>query len=195
VPRPSDVDAAFAATYRELRRLARRALRGEQAGHTLDSGALVHESWLRLRAAGAGTEIPWLERSHFLGVAARAMRAVLVDHARARRTAKRGGGRGTVPIDNVDVAVAPTDEADARILALGEALDRLAREDAEAAQIVELRHFVGLTLEEIAVLRGVSLSTVRRRWAFAKAWLATTLGDVHEGAGDAALGASGSTPA
>lgn len=175
---PAAVDSAFTATYKELRRLARSALRGEQAGHTLDSGALVHESWLRLRSA-RGDE-PWLERAHFLGVAARAMRAVLVDHARARGAAKRGAGKGAIPIDEVDVAAASADDADARILALGEALDRLQAEDAEAANIVELRHFVGLTLEEIAELRGVSLSTIRRRWAFARAFLATELADLGD---------------
>lgn len=169
------LDALFPTLYAELRRLARRQLRRERRGHTLDSTALVHEAYLRL--SGAGGLRPE-NRAHFFAIAARAMRAILVDHARARATAKRGGGAGVVSLDALDELEGPgasrclvADHRAEQLLALDEALSRLAAVDVDACRTVECRYFVGLTLEEIATALDLSVGTVRRRWDFAKAWL------------------------
>jgi RNA polymerase sigma-70 factor, ECF subfamily len=158
--------------YNELRRLARRQLSRERAGHTLDSVALVNEAFINL-TADEGLALQ--NRAHFFGVSANAMRRILVDYARARNADKRGGGLRPVPLDKVDVAM-PAADAE-RLLALDAALERLALIDAEAAQVVEHRHFAGATEEEAARALGMSPATARRRWAFAKAWLQRELAD------------------
>lgn len=149
--------------YEELRLLAARYLRGERADHTLQPTALVHEAFLRLVA----TEVDWKDRSHFLAVAARGMRRVLVDHARARRAAKRGGDRirTTLPADLA------ADAPGVDLLALDEALLRLAERDPRTVQALELHYFAGLSYEETAKVLGVSPATVHRDLRLAKAWL------------------------
>jgi RNA polymerase sigma-70 factor, ECF subfamily len=149
----------------ELHRLARRYMRGERHGHTLQPTALVNEAYLRLVGV---SRIRWQNRGHFLAVAARAMRHILVDLARARGYQKRGGGVAAVPLDGLDVAGA-TPGPD--VVALHDALEALAQFDARKSQVVELRYFGGLTVEETAEVLGVSPETVMRDWKFAKAWL------------------------
>ena len=158
-------DALVPLVYDELRRQARRALRREGEGHTLQATALVHEAWLRLDAQH---DARWESRSQFLAVAAQTMRRVLVDHARARRALKRGGGDVQITLGDAYSAVAP-DAVD--VLALDEALARLAVMDARKARLVELRYFAGLSIPEAAAALGVSQATVIREWAVARMWL------------------------
>jgi RNA polymerase sigma factor (TIGR02999 family) len=157
--------------YDELRAIAARQMRREPAGSTLQATAVVHEAYLRLVDQ---TRVEWKNRGHFYAVAAQAMRRVLVDHARARRAAKRGGGATPVTW-SLDAAeetpVAPID-----VLALDEALSRLAAADGAQARIVELRFFGGLTIEETAEVVGRSLATVKRDWRTARAFLHRELG-------------------
>jgi RNA polymerase sigma-70 factor, ECF subfamily len=156
--------------YNELRRLAAGFLRREPPGQTLQPTALVHEAYLRLMR---DAELSWQNRAHFFGIAARSMRQILVDRARARRTAKRGGGQMKVTLDPELMA------ADARTFdleALDAALTRLAAFDAELAHIVEIRFFGGLSVEEAAEALHVSPATIKRRWSLARAWLARELG-------------------
>ena len=152
--------------YTELRRQARLALRKERAGHTLQATALVHEAWLRLDGQH---ESRWESRNQFLAVAAQMMRRVLVDHARTRRALKRGGGGTLVTLGDAAHAVAPNDQVD--VIALDEALARLAILDPRKARLVELRYFAGLSIPEAATALGVSLATVGREWAVARMWL------------------------
>jgi RNA polymerase sigma factor (TIGR02999 family) len=151
--------------YEELRRLAAGQLAHEAPGQTLQPTALVHEAYVRL---ASGAAIAPEGRSQFLAAAATAMRRILIDRARARKADKRGGGRQRADIDPDDVA-AP--ERSAELLALDEALTRLAEKDPRKAKLVELRYFAGLTLDEAAVALGVSPATADRDWAFARAWL------------------------
>ena len=164
------LDALFPLVYDELRRLARRHLAREQPGHTLDSVALVNEAYLKL-VDQDGVRLQ--NRAHFFGVSARAMRAILVDHARARNAAKRGGGAVAVPLD--EVAELLSDEQAERLELLDDELARLAAVNADATRVVECLYFGGLTLEETAEALGMSVATVRRRWSFAKAWLGRAL--------------------
>jgi RNA polymerase sigma factor (TIGR02999 family) len=153
----------------ELRRLAGAYMARERQGHTLQPTALVNEAFLRLVDA---QDVPWQGRAHFFGLAARLMRRVLVDHARARGFQKRGGGAPAVPLDtDVLVSRAP----DVALLDLDRALDRLAEVDGRKAKVVEMRFFGGTTLEETADALGVSIDTVKRDWRFAKLWLLRTL--------------------
>lgn len=155
--------------YGELRRIAASRMRRERPDHTLQPTALVNEAWIRLAAApGAKYE----SRSHFFGIAARLMRQILVDHARARSREKRGGDGLRVTVDETIAAVAP--EVD--VLALDEALDRLEATDRTAATVVELRYFGGLGIEEAADVLGVSAATVKRDWAVARAFLRREMG-------------------
>ena len=156
-----------AALYGELRRLAHYQMRRERQGHVLQTTALVHEAYLRL----VNLEMPWRDRAHFLRVAARQMRRILVDDARQRLAAKRGGGGHDLPLDTVTVAAEPSFE----ILALDDALERLAQHDRRKARVVELRFFGGLKLEEIAGVIGVSRATVERDLTMAKAWLKSAM--------------------
>ena len=156
--------------YEELRRLARDALRPERGDHTLQPTALIHEAWFKLVDARA---VRWNGRSHFFGVAARAMRQVLVDHARRRAAEKRGPGRERVPLDE---ALASFEGGAVDLLAVDEALERLARHDGELARLVELRFFGGLSLEEVAAALGRSPRQVELGWQTARAWLYRALG-------------------
>jgi RNA polymerase sigma factor (TIGR02999 family) len=158
------VDELTLAVYRELRRLAAAYIRRERPGQTLQATALVHEAYVRL--AGAGT--PWTDERHFVAIAARSMRQILVERARARGAQKRWAGLDRVSL--TESLVAATSE-DAMLPALDEALTRLERLDPEQARIVELRYFVGLGVEEAARALDISPATLKRRWALARAWL------------------------
>jgi len=152
------------AVYHDLRRLAAAYMRRERPGQSLQATALVHEAYLRL--AGAGT--PWTDRQHFFGIAARSMRQILVERARARGAQKRWGGMNRVTLTET-IAAAPRE--DALLPALDEALSRLEALDPEQAKIVELRYFDGLSIEETATALALSPATVKRRWTMARAWL------------------------
>ena len=156
--------------YQELRRIAAHLMRGEREDHTLQATALVHEAYLALRARGDLRSES--ERTRFLSFAARVMRRLLVDHARARHSQKRGGGRQQIALDEVAVQL---EGATLDVGAVDEALDRLASRDARKARIVELRFFAGCSIDETAEVLGVSHATVERDWKFVKAWLATEL--------------------
>ena len=152
--------------YAELRRLAARRLSHERQHHTLQATALVNEAWLKLvDQRGA-----WQSRTHFFAIAAQAMRRILVDHARQRHAEKRGGEADHVPVDSVPTLL-PSPMPDERLLALDEALTRLAALDPRQAAVVELRFFAGLSVEDTAEVLGVSGMTVKREWAAARAWL------------------------
>lgn len=156
--------------YNELRRLAAAYMRRERPGQTLQPTALVHEAYLRL----AGSGRPWTDRNHFLGIAARSMRQILVERARARGAQKRWAGLDRVSLTNSLVSGA---NADAMLSALDEALSRLEQLDPEQARIVELRYFAGLGVEEAASALDMSPATLKRRWALARAWLFRELSD------------------
>jgi RNA polymerase sigma factor (TIGR02999 family) len=164
-------ETAFARVYDELRRLAERVRRG-QPSDTLNATALVHEAWLKLAPASASD---WAGRRHFLNVAARAMRQVLVDAARERLAAKRGGGVVAVTLDGAAGEAVAAAVRDEEVLALDEALARLAQLDERQARVVELRWFAGFTAEETAEALGISTPTVQRDWRAARAWLTLQL--------------------
>ncbi len=161
---PPSADALLSILYDELHRLAHHYMRTERAGHTLQTTALINEAYLRLVEID---RIQWRDRTHFVAMAATVMRRVLVDHARAHARDKRGGGVAITSLD-VDVAAA---EPSVDVLALNEALDRLATLDPVQGRIVELRYFSGLTIDEVAATLGLSAGTVKREWSIAKAWL------------------------
>ena len=152
--------------YDDLRRQAKRYMRAQPAGHTLQTTALVHEAYLRLVGQSA---VAWNGRAHFFGVAAKAMRSILVDHARARHAAKRGGSAHAITLDDAGGIAGPEPSVD--VLALDEALGRLAEQDARKSRLVELRYFGGLGIEEAAAVLGVSPATAKRDWTTARAWL------------------------
>ena len=156
----------FELVYRELRAIAGQYFRRERAGQTLQPTALVHEAYLRLVDQ---TRVEWKNRGHFFAVASQAMRRALVDHARSRDAAKRGGGAEPEPL-GVEVPT-PTPMPPIDVLALDQALDRLAAADPELARVVELRFFGGLSMEDTASALGISLRTAQSDWAFARAWL------------------------
>ncbi len=151
--------------YDELRRVAGRYLGRERVGHTLQPTALVHEAFLRLVGV---SNIEWQNRAQFIGVAAEMMRRILVDYARARATEKRGGGVTLVALAATDI---PGKEKGGELLAVDEALTRLAELDPRQAKIVEMRFFGGLTIEETAAAMDLSAATVKREWTIARAWL------------------------
>lgn len=151
--------------YDELRRQAARYLRRERPDHTLQPTALVHEAYLQLIDQ---SRVSWESRAHFFGAAARLMRRILVDHARAHQAEKRGSGNEKLGLDE---AIAVPENKDLNILALNDALEELARMDEQQSRIVELRYFGGLSIEETATVTGVSPATVKREWAMAKVWL------------------------
>jgi RNA polymerase sigma factor (TIGR02999 family) len=159
------LDVLLPLVYAEMRRIAAHALRGEREGHTLQPTALVHEAYLRMVG---GDNVPWQNRAHFLGCAARVMRNVLVDHARAHRAGKRGGGNHRVTLTE---ALGLAESRDVDLVALDDALAALAEFDDQKSRIVEMRYFGGLSEEEVAEVLGVSERTVRRGWTMAKAWL------------------------
>jgi RNA polymerase sigma factor (TIGR02999 family) len=166
------LDALLPVVYAELRRQARRALRREAAGHTLQPTALVHEAYLKLVDQRPSH---WQGRAQFYGVAARCMRQVLVDAARTRRAAKRGGGARPITLSDAEgLAATPDSGGDVLgddVLALDAALARLAELDPDQARLVELRYFAGLTLDDTAATLGVSPATVSREWTVARRWL------------------------
>ena len=166
------LDALLPVVYSELRRQARRVLRREAAGHTLQPTALVHEAYLKLVDQRPSR---WQGREQFFGVAARCMRQVLVDAARTRRAAKRGGGARPITLSDVDaLAATPVPGGEAvgdDVLALDSALSRLAEFDPDQARLVELRYFAGMTLDATAAVLGVSPATVSREWTVARRWL------------------------
>jgi RNA polymerase sigma factor (TIGR02999 family) len=158
-------DQLLPLVYEQLRRTAKKAMDGERPGHTLQATALVHEAYAKLVGGGA---IEWRSRAHFYEAAARAMRQILVDHARARQAQKRGGGRLRVPLAELSASL----DADPRqTLALHEALSRLESEDAQLGTVVRLRFYAGLSGDETAAAMGVSPRTVDSLWAHARAWL------------------------
>ena len=151
--------------YQELKRLATRYLRRERREHTLQSTALVHEAWLRLIDQN---HVHWQNRAQFFGIAAEMIRRILIDHARNRQAAKRGDGAIKLSLDE---ALGAPDRRDFDLVALDDALKDLAKLDPKQGQLVELRFFAGLSIEESAEVLGVSPATVKREWAVAKAWL------------------------
>jgi len=159
----------FRLVHQELRRIARRYVGRWRQGQTLQTTAVVNEAYVRLVAQRGSS---WQDRAHFFAVSAKAMRHILIDYARSRGYAKRGGGRGRVTFD--EAAVAPV-EKPADLVALDEALSRLAEDYPRRSQVVELRYFGGLTNEEIAEVLKVSPATVERDWRYARAWLHQTL--------------------
>jgi RNA polymerase sigma factor (TIGR02999 family) len=155
--------------YEQLRGLAQRALRGEAAGHTLQPTALVHEAFLRLVGP---RDVPWQNRAHFFGAAAEAMRRILVDHARKKAAEKRGGPHARrAAIDLAGLPDPNCEQQSAGFLILDEAITRLQQVDPEACEVVRLRYFAGLSIDETAQALGVSAPTVKRLWAFARGWL------------------------
>lgn len=151
--------------YEELKKLARSYLRRERNDHTLESTALVHEAWIRLIDQ---ERVEWRSRSHFFGIAAQMMRRILVDHARAVHAAKRGSGAAKLSLDE---ALGLGTSSDMDLLAVDEALDRLAVLDPQQAKVVEMRFFAGLSIEETAEALQISPATVKRDWVVAKSWL------------------------
>ena len=164
------LDDLMPIVYADLRRVAAGYMRHEAAGHALQPTALVHETYVRLVDQ---KQVKWRNRAHFFGVAAGMMRRILVDQARRRRAEKRGGGWERVTLAGVEAAADSHKEID--VLALDEALERLAEFDPQQERIVELRYFGGLTIEETAEVVGISAATVVREWTIAKAWLRADL--------------------
>jgi RNA polymerase sigma factor (TIGR02999 family) len=156
--------------YEELRKLAHHRMQGERVDHTLGSTGLVHEAYLRLVG---DVQVKWANRAHFFHAAAEAMRRILIEHARAKAGPQRGGGRRKVPLDVVDLA---RTEDPTQILALDEAISRLEQLDADAARTLRLRFYAGLSVDETAKALGSSPRTVKRDWAFARAFLLRELG-------------------
>lgn len=165
-------DELLPLVYEELRRVAAAQLRQERPGQTLQATALVHEAYLRL----VGGETSWENRRHFFAAAAEAMRRILIDRARRKRRVRHGGGRQRVELEADELAInAPSVD----LLALDEALDRLAAEDPQKAELVKLRYFAGLNEQEAADVLGISRATAARHWAYARAWLFDCLRDEH----------------
>jgi RNA polymerase sigma factor (TIGR02999 family) len=152
--------------YEELRKLAAAKMAQEKPGQTLQATALVHEAWLRL--VGADEQKAWNSRGHFFGAAAEAMRRILVESARRKGRLRHGGELEKVSADQIEIAATLSDD---RLVQVSEALDELEREASEAAQVVKLRYFAGLTQEQVAESLGISLRTAERHWTWAKAWL------------------------
>ncbi len=153
------------ALYNELRALARQKMSAESTGHTLQPTALVHEVWLRMVVPNRNQ---WQNRAHFFAAASEAMRRILVDHARRKQSLKRGGGEQPEPIaeDSIILAVASEE-----LLAVDEALDELAKQDPQVAELVKLRYYVGMTMAEAATALGLASRTAERLWTFGRTWL------------------------
>jgi RNA polymerase sigma factor (TIGR02999 family) len=167
---PRAAEQLLPLVYDELRKLAAQKLAQERPGQTLQATALVHEAYLRLVEGDQVQE--WDSRGHFFAAAALAMRRLLVDRAREKGRAKRGGQRKKLHIDAVDLATTATPD---QLVALDDALAQLARDDASAARLVELRYFAGLTIEEAGKVLGISTATAYRHWHYARAWLHSEL--------------------
>jgi RNA polymerase sigma factor (TIGR02999 family) len=172
---PSAAGQLLPLVYGELRKLAAHRMAHEAAGHTLQPTALVHEAYLRL----VGGEQPsnWDGRGHFFAAAAEAMRRIVVESARRKKRVRHGGGRPRVDLEEHDVPVRPPPD---EILALDDALTRLKEEDATAAQVVQLRFFAGMSMEEIAAALGISRATAQRHWRYARSWLRCDMGGSGE---------------
>lgn len=166
-------DRLLEAVYDELRRLAAQRLAHERPGQTLQATALVHEAWLRLVRGSGGEDPGWQSRAHFFGAAAQAMRRILVEQARRKGRVKHGGGHERIGMEEAELRraeiVASTTDID--LVALDSALDALAEESARKAELVKLRYFTGLTIEQASEVLGISRATADRDWAYAKAWL------------------------
>lgn len=158
-------DELLPLVYKELRRLASHKMLCEPVGHTLQPTALVHEAWLRLVDSPAQS---WQNRAHFFGAAAEAMRRILVARARRKLTQRRGSGAEHLDVDEIEISSPAPDD---QLLALHEALDRFARLEPRQAELVKLRYFVGLKIEDAAEILGISEATAKRWWAYARAWL------------------------
>lgn len=169
---PKALDQLVPLVHDELRRIARAQMRHERAGHTLQATALANEAWLKLAAL---ENQDWRDRAHFLGVAAAIMRRLLIDHARKHGALRRGSGAAHVQLDDVAGTVAAPDRAD-ELVALDEALVKLAALDERQSKIVEMRFFAGLGVEETAAALGISERTVKREWSVARAYLRAELG-------------------
>jgi len=168
---PVAADELLPLVYHELRKLAAHKMANEAPGQTLQPTALVHEAYLRL----VGNEDKkWAGRAHFFAAAAEAMRRILIDNARRKHAARHGGGQQRVDVQDVDIAAAADDE---QLLAIHEALDKLAAKDKVKAELVKLRYFVGTTIEEAAQILGISEPTAKRYWTYARAWLRSAFGD------------------
>lgn len=163
-PAPAAAEDLLPLVYHELRRIAAHRLRYESPGQTLQATALVHDAWMRL-----GAQSRWNGPEHFLCVAAETMRRILIDRARRKHAIRHGGGWARASLSGIADATAGS--ADDELLAVHEALDRLASVDARKAELVKLRYFVGLSIEEAAATLGISVPTAKRDWAFARAWL------------------------
>jgi RNA polymerase sigma factor (TIGR02999 family) len=163
---PRAADQLLPLVYEELRKLAAAKMAQEKPGQTLQATALVHEAWLRL--AGPEQQKAWNSRGHFFGAAAEAMRRILVDRARQKARVRHGGGLERIDLAQVTIA---TEDSDDTVLAIHEALEKLALESPPKAEIVKLRYFTGLEHAEIAQVLGLSEPTVRRHWAYARSWL------------------------
>jgi len=170
----SALDHLVPLVYPELRRLAKRHMGRENSAHTLQTSALINEAYLKLVDQ---QNVKWQNRAHFFAVAAQVMRHILVDHARTRNYAKRGGGAPKLPLDE---AAALTEQRAGQLIALDDALRDLAALDERKSQIIELRFFGGLSLEETAEVMKISPSTVQREWRAAKAWLHHTMSNADE---------------
>lgn len=171
---PAAIEKLMPLIYAELHKLARRHMQRQKPSHTLQTTALIHEAYLKLASAPSTR---WANRGEFYSVAAKAMRHVLVDHARARQAAKRGGGWQAVPLDE---GIAVSDERLAGLIALDEALDRLSKLHPRQSEVIELRFFGGLGVEETAAILQVSAETVMLDWRAAKAWLHKELANGHD---------------
>jgi len=178
---PHAAELLLPLVYEELRKLAAQKLAQEKPGQTLQATALVHEAYIRLVASGdvsAPREQHWKTRGHFFGAAAEAMRRILIEKARHKQRARHGGGRKRLSLDHLDLQ---DEEIADDLLALDEALDRLAKEEPTVAEVVKLRYFTGLTIEETAAALGISVRTANRHWAFARAWLFQALSRGNQG--------------
>jgi RNA polymerase sigma factor (TIGR02999 family) len=162
---PKAAEELLPLVYDELRKLAAQKMAHEAAPQTLQPTALVHEAWLKL---ADGLQQEWDGRAHFFGAAAEAMRRILIDNARRKKALRHGGGQARLDMQELDLAAPAEDD---RLLAINEALDKFASQDPQKAQLVKLRYFTGLSVEEAAAVLQISEATAKRWWAYAKAWL------------------------
>jgi len=162
---PKAADELLPLIYEDLRKLAAHRMANEPPGQTLQPTALVHEAWLRLTA---NEEVRWEGRAHFFGAAAEAMRRILIDNTRRKRALRHGGGQPRLDIDEIEIAAETKEE---ELLAVSDALEKFAALDKPKAELVKLRYFVGLTIEEAAEVLGISAATAKRWWTYARAWL------------------------
>jgi RNA polymerase sigma factor (TIGR02999 family) len=162
---PSAAEELLPLVYQELRKLAAQKMARELPGQTLQPTALVHEAWLRL----VGIEdVKWNSRAHFFGAAAEAMRRILIESARRKRAQRHGGGQARLDIDQFEISTPAKDE---EMLAVSEALEKFAAHDKQKAELIKLRYFVGVTIEEAAEVLGISTATANRWWTYSRAWL------------------------